>query len=87
MVCFILPAHLLIELAEAGNVDVRDTIPTLLASAALSRVIAAQLFEVNPLDPWLYTLVGCAIGAVGLFAATAPALRAAGVNPIEALRA
>ncbi len=35
MVCFILPAHLLIELAEAGNVDLRDTIPTLLASAAL----------------------------------------------------
>ncbi|WP_439658092.1 M4 family metallopeptidase [Lentzea sp. HUAS TT2] len=35
MTCFILPAHLLIELAEAGNVDIRDTIGTLLASAAL----------------------------------------------------
>ncbi|MDX8055374.1 M4 family metallopeptidase [Lentzea sp. BCCO 10_0798] len=35
MVCSILPAHLLIELAEAGNVDLRDAIPTLIASAAL----------------------------------------------------
>ena len=35
MTCFILPAHLLIELAETGNVDIRDTIGTLLASAAL----------------------------------------------------
>ncbi|RDI31966.1 M4 family metallopeptidase [Lentzea flaviverrucosa] len=35
MVCSILPAHLLIELAEAGNVDLRDTIATLIASAAL----------------------------------------------------
>jgi Zn-dependent metalloprotease len=35
VVCFILPAHLLIELAEAGNIELRDVVPTLLASAAL----------------------------------------------------
>ncbi|KOV89930.1 M4 family metallopeptidase [Nocardia sp. NRRL S-836] len=35
MTCFILPTHLLIELAEAGNVELRDVVPTLLASAAL----------------------------------------------------
>lgn len=52
-----------------------------------SRLLRSMLFEVKPLDPATYVFAVLAIAVVGLAAAFMPALRAARVNPIEALRA
>lgn len=50
MTCFILPAHLQIELAETGNIDIRDSIRTLLASATLRAQRATLTEAVQFLD-------------------------------------
>ena len=58
----------------------------IVAAAALSRSVAALLFDVSPLDP---VALLAAAGAL-LFACAAalvlPARRAASVHPVEALR-
>lgn len=52
----------------------------------LTRLMAGMLFEVRPTDPW--TLAGASIGlmAVAVSASYVPALRAAKIDPIAALR-
>jgi predicted permease len=44
------------------------------------------LYEVSPTDPWTYVLVAPLLIAVTLLASLIPALRAARVDPVEALR-
>lgn len=58
----------------------------LLASAALTRFIASQLFGVSPTDPWTFGTVVVVIVAVGLMACYIPARRASRVDPLVALR-
>ena len=53
---------------------------------ALTRVAESLLYEVSPLDPMAITAACAAMTLVGLLAAFAPARRAAGVKPLEALR-
>ena len=55
-----------------------------LASARLARSL---LFEVSPYDPGIVTGAVCVLLAVGTAACLLPARRAAGVEPMEALRA
>ncbi|HUJ28186.1 MAG TPA: ABC transporter permease [Myxococcales bacterium] len=59
------------------------------AAGALAgaRVLAAQLYAVSPRDPPTYLLAAGLLGAVALLASGLPALRAARVDPISALRA
>ena len=59
----------------------------IVAAAALSRVIASLLFGVSPFDPATYAVVSVLLGLVALGACLVPALRASGVDPMEALRA
>ena len=54
---------------------------------ALSRLIAAQLYNVSPQDPALLGAVTIILAAVALLACLLPARRATLVDPIEALRA
>jgi putative ABC transport system permease protein len=58
----------------------------LAGSFALSRTIAAFLYETNPLDPAIYILVTALLLAVTTIACMAPAVRAARVDPMTALR-
>jgi ABC-type antimicrobial peptide transport system permease subunit len=58
----------------------------LLAGAVLSRVVAAQLFGIRPLDPPTYLLVMALILVVVVLAATVPAVRAARLEPAAVLR-
>jgi putative ABC transport system permease protein len=44
------------------------------------------LFEVDPHDITIYALVLFALGATGLLACLLPAVRAARIDPLEALR-
>jgi putative ABC transport system permease protein len=58
----------------------------LAGAAAASGVLRPFLFHVSPFDPAVMTLTAIAILALALAASALPALRAASVNPIKALR-
>jgi len=59
----------------------------LAGAVALTRLLASLLFNVSPVDP--ITFAGASIGLVGAAALASylPALRAATLNPVDALRA
>jgi len=59
----------------------------LAGALALTRLIGSQLFGVAPADPVTFGAVIVLLAAVGLAASLVPALRAARVDPVEALRA
>jgi ABC-type antimicrobial peptide transport system permease subunit len=52
-----------------------------------ARLLRSLLYEVSPTDPWTYVVVGPLLVGVTLLASLIPALRAARVDPVEALRA
>jgi ABC-type antimicrobial peptide transport system permease subunit len=58
----------------------------LTAAAGLTRVMSALLFGVSALDPPTYAGVAVALGGTALLASYLPAIRAANVDPAEALR-
>lgn len=58
----------------------------LVAAALLSRVLQSQLYAVGTLDPIAYGAVVLIFAAVAALASYIPARRAAGVDPIVALR-
>jgi putative ABC transport system permease protein len=58
----------------------------LVASLAIGRVIATQLWGVSAYDPWTLTAVPVVLLLTGLLACWVPASRAAHVDPLEALR-
>jgi putative ABC transport system permease protein len=58
----------------------------LIASLALGRVIATQLWGVSAYDPWTLTCVPVLLIITGLVACWLPARRAANVDPLVALR-
>jgi predicted permease len=58
----------------------------LAASALVTRWIASLLFAVKPLDPLTFAIAAGTLGLVALAACTAPALRAARVDPAVTLR-
>ena len=59
----------------------------LAGAVALSRVLHSFLFEVSAADPLTFGLVPLLMAIVALIAAWIPARRAAGIDPMEALRA
>jgi putative ABC transport system permease protein len=58
----------------------------LIASLAIGRVIATQLWGVSAYDPWTLVSVPLLLLIVGIIASWVPARRAAGVDPLVALR-
>jgi putative ABC transport system permease protein len=58
----------------------------LAGAVALSRVLGALLYQVQPHDPLTFTVVAVLLSAVALAACLAPARRASRVDPIVALR-
>jgi ABC-type antimicrobial peptide transport system permease subunit len=58
----------------------------LLASFAVSRVIASQLWEVSPHDPLTLGAAVIVVALAGLAACYFPARRATRVDPLAALR-
>jgi putative ABC transport system permease protein len=58
----------------------------LIASLALSRILASQLFAVRALDPLTFATVLLLLGGIALLACYIPARRALRVDPLTALR-
>ena len=58
----------------------------LAASLAADRLLQSMLFGISSLNPVVLGLSGLLVALTGLFAAYLPARRAAGVDPMEALR-
>jgi putative ABC transport system permease protein len=59
----------------------------IVVALGLTRLMASMLFEVSPLDPLTYGGVSVGLAAAAMLASYVPALRATGVDPVEALRA
>jgi putative ABC transport system permease protein len=58
----------------------------LAAALALARVMASLLYDVTPTDPATFTVVMAALAATALAACCGPALKAARIDPLVALR-
>jgi putative ABC transport system permease protein len=58
----------------------------LAGAAALSRVLRSMLEGVGVLDPWVFAVAPSLMVMVALVAIARPALRAARVDPVRALR-
>ncbi len=56
------------------------------ASLAVTRVLASQLFEVTPTDPWTFAAVSLLMAVIALLACYVPARKAARLDPLVALR-
>jgi ABC-type antimicrobial peptide transport system permease subunit len=59
----------------------------IVAALGLTRLMESKLYEISPADPLSYAVSAVAFGVVAIAASLAPALRAARLNPVEALRA
>jgi ABC-type antimicrobial peptide transport system permease subunit len=57
-----------------------------LGSMALSRTIASLLYETNPFDPLVYSAVLTVLLGATVVACLVPAMRAARVDPVAAIR-
>ncbi len=58
----------------------------LAAAVAGTRFLTTMLFQVQPNDPWVYLAVAALLGVVTLVASYVPAMRAAKIDPLTALR-
>lgn len=56
------------------------------ASIGFSRLLRSELFAVSPFDPLTFAATAAILIGTALLASLIPALRAAGVHPVEALR-
>lgn len=73
-------------MGTAGRQVVLGGVLGLLLGASLAGGMARILFGVNTHDPVIYSTVGALVAAVGLLASWLPARRAAGIDPVEAIR-
>jgi predicted permease len=58
----------------------------LVAAVMLSKVLASFLYETSPRDPMVYAAAIAALGAVACAASLLPAVRAARIDPMSAIR-
>jgi putative ABC transport system permease protein len=74
-------------LQQSGILAGAGVVLGVLAAAPLVRVLSAMLFEVQPLDAAVFTIVAVLTTAVAMLATVIPARRASRVDPMVALRA
>jgi ABC-type antimicrobial peptide transport system permease subunit len=73
-------------LRQGLTVAVAGVIVGLVAAWASTRLLASLLFEVSARDPITFAAVAFALTAVSAVATYLPARRAAGIDPLQALR-
>ncbi len=72
--------------SSGGRLAIAGCIIGLLGAAAASRVVNSLLFNVSPFDPLVLTFAAVAIFLLALAASALPAIRAASIDPMRALR-
>jgi putative ABC transport system permease protein len=73
-------------LVQALRIAIVGVVTGVVGAGLLTRLLAAQLFAVRPLDPLTFIIVPLILLATAFAAAYVPALRAARVDPMMALR-
>jgi len=77
---------LLLVIRQGAMLALAGIVVGSLGAVALTRWMRSMLFHVDPLDPLTFAAVGVALAAVAIGATWAPALRAARVSPVTAMR-
>jgi ABC-type antimicrobial peptide transport system permease subunit len=72
--------------SEAAWMALIGIVPGIIGAYAAARGMSALLFGVPPADPLTFSMTAAICLTVAVFGALAPALRAARVNPISALK-
>ena len=73
-------------LGQGGFVAACGVTVGLIAAFGLTRLMSSLLYGVSAADPVTYILAAIGVAAVSLLASYVPARRAAGVDPVKALR-
>jgi len=82
------PRDVLRQVLRSGGTLVAVGVVIGIAGAAgVSGLLRGALFGVSPMDPLTYAGVAVVLGLAGVIACMAPAWRASGTNPLNALRA
>ena len=76
-----------LELFLAGAATAAVFLIGLAGAVMVMRLMASMLFGVSANDPLTYVAVAAGLTGAALLACYVPAIRAAGLNPVEALRA
>jgi len=74
-------------LAQGAGLVLTGTLAGLVLALALARILKSMIYGVSPADPLTFASVGLLVLVVALVASYLPARRAAGSNPMRALRA
>jgi predicted permease len=77
---------LLLVMRQGAMLALAGIVVGSLGAVAATRWMRSMLFQVDPLDPLTFAAVGVALAAVAIGATWAPALRAARVSPVAAMR-
>ena len=77
---------LLLVIRQGAMLALAGIVVGSLGAIASTRWMRSMLFQVDPLDPLTFAVVGVALAAVAIGATWAPALRAARVSPVTAMR-
>jgi ABC-type antimicrobial peptide transport system permease subunit len=77
---------LLLVMRQGATLAVAGIVIGSLGAIAATRWMRSMLFQVDPLDPLTFAAVGVALVVVAIAASWAPALRAARVSPVTAMR-
>jgi predicted permease len=77
---------LLLVIRQGATLALAGIVVGGLGAIAATRWMGSMLFQVDPLDPLTFVVVGVALAAVAIGATWAPALRAARVSPVTAMR-
>ena len=73
-------------LRQGMTVALIGTLAGLVIGVAVARVMRGLLYELSPGDPYIFTAAAAVLLLAGFGASLAPALRAASVQPLIALR-
>jgi ABC-type antimicrobial peptide transport system permease subunit len=74
-------------LAQGAGLVLTGTLAGLVLALALARILKSMIYGVSPADPLTFASVGLLVLVVALVASYLPARRAAGADPMRALRA
>ena len=80
------PQILALVFGQGGRLIATGLALGVAGAVASTHVAGRLLFEISPTDPETFALTGMLLGALALLACYVPARRAAGVNPVAALR-